>query len=81
MKNLAIYLRILRSAKNYSQFGISTELGVKQSTYSRIENDPGKMTLKQLIILSNFYHVKPSDMLNYKEDDLINLQKMLHLKE
>ena len=76
-----MYLRVLRSAKNFSQFGIGNELGIRQSTYSRIENNPETMTLKQLTILSDLYKIKPSALLDFADDDLSGINELLSRAE
>lgn len=79
MKSLTTYLRVLRSVRNFSQFGISMELGIRQSTYSRIENNPEKMTLKQLIILSGLYDLTPSELLELADAEPHRLPELMNL--
>ena len=53
-------LRIIRLSKGYKQGLVSSELGISQATYSRIESQPVLEDISLLYRIAKFYDVKPT---------------------
>ena len=62
-KEISTTIRELRSKSNKSQSEIATLMGMSQSAYSRLENDPSKATLEQLVQLAEVYDIELSFLL------------------
>jgi transcriptional regulator with XRE-family HTH domain len=58
-------LRILREVNNYTQAHVSENiLGISQNTYSRLEQNPNKITAEQAQKLSALYNVSIAKLLS-----------------
>lgn len=56
-------IKRIRSIKGYSQEYTAYKLGITQSAYSKIENNPSKLTLEQLYVLSDIFETSPNYIL------------------
>lgn len=56
-------LRHCREFRNYTQEYVASELGISQNNYSRLERDPGKLSLKRLNHLSEILDVDLYDLI------------------
>ena len=59
-------IKELREDNDYKQIFIAQLLGIKQNTYSQIENGTSTITVEHLIKLCNLYHVSADYILNLK---------------
>ena len=57
-------LKVLREINNYTQEYVASQLGVDQSSYSKMERNPRTMRSEQLEKLSRLYKVSVSDILS-----------------
>jgi transcriptional regulator with XRE-family HTH domain len=58
-------LRILREVNNYTQAFVAEDiLGISQNTYSRLEQNPNKITAEQAQKLSELYQVSIANLLS-----------------
>lgn len=55
-------IKKFRLIKGYSQEYMASQLGVTQSAYAKLENNPSKITLRQLSIISSLLEVCPSNI-------------------
>jgi transcriptional regulator with XRE-family HTH domain len=73
-------LKILREVNNYTQEFIAEDiLGISQNTYSRLEQQPNKITAEQAQKLSELYKVSIANLLSeatpvitFKENTVTN---------
>jgi transcriptional regulator with XRE-family HTH domain len=73
-------LKILREVNNYTQEFIAEDiLGISQNTYSRLEQQPNKITAEQAQKLSDLYKVSIANLLSeatpvitFKENTVTN---------
>ncbi|MDR0801581.1 helix-turn-helix transcriptional regulator [Fluviicola sp.] len=70
--SLADNIRIIRENLEYSQEYVATKLGITQQTYSNIEKDPEKATVKRLKEIADILQVSFVTLLD--EDDVYILQ-------
>lgn len=66
-------IKMIRELRNLSQEHVSEKLGIKQNTYSKIENNQTKLTAEMLQKLANVLEVSPLDIMNH-QPAIINLQ-------
>ncbi|WP_047398502.1 helix-turn-helix domain-containing protein [Chryseobacterium ginsenosidimutans] len=66
MTTLGTKLRKLRDDKKMSQSEIANMLGVSQSAYNKWEADQAKPNLDNLLKISSFHEIDPSDLLEEK---------------
>lgn len=66
MTTLGTKLRKLRDNKKMSQSEIADLLGVSQSAYNKWEADQSKPNLDNLLKISNFHEIDPSELLEEK---------------
>ena len=57
MKEISKTLKKLRSVNNKTQTEIAELMGMSQSAYSRLENDPSNATIAQAARLAEIYDV------------------------
>jgi transcriptional regulator with XRE-family HTH domain len=73
-------LKILREVNNYTQEFVAEDiLGISQNTYSRLEQNPNKITAEQAQKLSELYQVSIANLLSeatpvitFKENTVTN---------
>lgn len=56
-------LRVLREINNYTQEYVASQIGVDQSTYSKIERNPRVLKAEQVEKLAQLYDVGVADIL------------------
>jgi transcriptional regulator with XRE-family HTH domain len=64
-------IRIIRELRGYSQEFVANKLGIAQNTYSKIETEQSKLTVKMLNKISDVLGVSPTELLN-NEPAIIN---------
>jgi transcriptional regulator with XRE-family HTH domain len=57
-------LKVLREINNYTQEYVAFQLGIDQSSYSKIERNPRTLRSEQLEKLSKLYKVSVSDIMS-----------------
>lgn len=62
-----VNIKRLREGNNYSQEYIAEQIGVKQNTYSRIENNQYKLSVDMLFKISKVLGHTPAFLLKKKE--------------
>jgi transcriptional regulator with XRE-family HTH domain len=73
-------IKILREVNNYTQEFVAEDiLGISQNTYSRLEQNPNKITAEQAQKLSELYQVSIANLLSeatpvitFKENSITN---------
>ena len=66
-------IRMIREVRNFSQEYMADKLGIKQNTYSKIENNQIKLTAEMLQKIADVFQVSPMDIMN-QQPAIINLQ-------
>lgn len=66
-------IRMIREIRNYSQEYMADRLGIKQNSYSKIENNQTKLTTEMLQKIADVLQVSPMDIMN-QQPAIINLQ-------
>ncbi len=66
-------IRMIREVRNFSQEYIADKLGIKQNSYSKIENNQTKLTAEMLQKIADVLQVSPLDIMNH-QPAIINLQ-------
>lgn len=66
-------IRMIREIRNYSQEHMADRLGIKQNSYSKIENNQTKLTTEMLQKIADALGVSPMDIMN-QQPAIINLQ-------
>ena len=64
---------MIREIRNLSQEHMADRLGIKQNTYSKIENNQTKLTTEMLQKIADVLQVSPMDIMN-QQPAIINLQ-------
>lgn len=66
-------IKMVRELRNYSQEYVADKLGIKQNSYSKIENNQTKLTAEMLQKIAEVLQVSPLDIMN-QQPAIINLQ-------
>lgn len=66
-------IRMIRELRNFSQEYVAENLGIKQNSYSKIENNQTKLTAEMLQKISVFFGVSPMDIIN-QQPAIVNFQ-------
>ncbi|MEM9830623.1 MAG: LexA family transcriptional regulator [Bacteroidota bacterium] len=62
-------LRHIRKERNLSQEAVATALGIRTTTYSKIERGIIQITLSRLYELAEIFQLSPQQLLDYGESD------------
>ena len=66
-------IRMIRELRNYSQEYVAEKLGIKQNSYSKIENNQTKLTAEMLQKIATLFGVSPMDIIN-QQPAIVNMQ-------
>ena len=66
-------IKMIRELRNLSQEHVAERLGIRQNTYSKIENNQSKLTAETLQKLADVLEVSPMDIMNH-QPAIINFQ-------
>jgi transcriptional regulator with XRE-family HTH domain len=66
-------IKMIREVRNLSQEFVADKLGIKQNSYSKIENNQTKLTAEMLQKIADVLQVSPMDIMN-QQPAIINLQ-------
>lgn len=66
-------LRMIRELRNFSQEYVADKLGIKQNSYSKIENNQTKLTAEMLQKIAALFGVSPMDIIN-QQPAIVNMQ-------
>lgn len=64
---------MIRELRNLSQEHVASKLGIRQNTYSKIENNQTKLTAEMLQKISEVLEVSPMDIMSH-QPAIINFQ-------
>lgn len=73
IKAVAVNIRKIREAKDYTQDYLAVKLSISQNAYSKIELGYTKVTVERLFQIAQILEIDPVDLLNF------NAEKQLHL--
>ena len=59
---MALTLRMLRASKKATMAEVAGIIGVHPQTYSKLEEHPGDMTIKQAKLLADYYNISLDDI-------------------
>ncbi len=59
-------IKVIRELRNFSQEYMAEKLGIKQNSYSNIENNQTKLTTEMLQKIANVLEVSPLDIMNFQ---------------
>ena len=59
---MALTLRMLRASKKATMAEVASVIGVHPQTYSKLEEYPGDMTIKQAKLLADYYNTSVNDI-------------------
>ncbi len=65
-------IKKIREIKGFSQEFMAKELGMSQSSYSRIEKDDNELNFKRLTEISKIFDIKPLDIINFDDKNVFN---------
>ncbi len=66
-------IRMIRELRDFSQEYVADQLGIKQNSYSKIENNQSKLTVDMLQKLAKVLDVSPMDIMNH-QPAIVNFQ-------
>jgi len=81
MEHIKSILKKLRSESNKSQSEIAEMMGISQSAYSRLENDPGNATFAQISRLAEIYDADIALLLEFDDDQLEYYDYYIEIKK
>ena len=67
-------IRKIRELQGLKQEAMASQLGIHQTTYSRLENEKNKITIETLKKIAAIFGVGPMDILNFDEKFFTNMQ-------
>lgn len=71
MDRISKNIRFLRGKTNLNQAQLADKLGFKRSTYATFESGRAKLTVENLVKISNYYRISVDDII---KNDLSNIQ-------
>ncbi|OIN60341.1 helix-turn-helix domain-containing protein [Arsenicibacter rosenii] len=71
--NIGNKIRKIRELRNFTQTYMAERLGIKQSTYSTIENGELDVTLSRLQEISKLLEVRIEDIISFDEKMVFNI--------
>lgn len=69
MSLLAYKIRNARLAMDFSQAYVSKKLGISQQTYSILENDPDKLSIKRFVQLCRILNLNTTEVVEQLESE------------
>lgn len=70
--NLGLKIKKVREIKGYSQEYISTQMGITQNSYSKIERGETNLSVNKLIEICKILDIEMSTLLNFDEKMVFN---------
>ena len=74
-------LKIARKSKNLNQYDVCRNVGIDQSTYSKLENGKYDLQLSTLFSLSEYLEVNVSWLLGLDNDNLFTNKELLEIDD
>jgi transcriptional regulator with XRE-family HTH domain len=74
MNEIGARIREIRERRGLSQDNVAFELGITQPTYSKLEKDDKRITIKRLINIANILKTTVSELINENVAKDINQQ-------
>lgn len=71
--NLGTKIKKLRELKNFTQLHMATELGISQSTYSKIEMGEVDVSMSKLEKISSILGLSPEEVFTFNEQMIFNV--------
>ena len=71
--NLGTKIKKLRELKNYTQIHMANELGISQSTYSKIEMGEVDVSMTKLEKISSILGLSPEEVFAFSEQMIFNV--------
>jgi transcriptional regulator with XRE-family HTH domain len=71
--NLGVKIKKLRELKNYTQIHMANELGISQSTYSKIEMGEVDVSMSKLEKISSILGLSPEEVFAFSEQMIFNV--------
>ena len=78
MKEIIDKIRNIRLSKGYTQEYIATKLGIDTVNYGRIERGQAKLPLDRFLKICEILEVKPEDLFNDSENEIITYLKKIY---
>lgn len=66
-------IRMIRELRDFSQEYVAEKLGIRQNSYSKIENNQTKLTAEMLQKIATLFGVSPLDIIT-QQPAIVNLQ-------
>jgi transcriptional regulator with XRE-family HTH domain len=66
-------IKKIRELKNLTQEHVSEQLGMSQSSYSKLENGETDIPIERLKQISTLFGLKPEDILSFDENMVFNV--------
>ena len=70
IRTVAVNIRKIREAKDYTQDYLAIKLAISQNAYSKIELGYTKITVERLFQIAQILEVNPVDLINFEESEL-----------
>jgi transcriptional regulator with XRE-family HTH domain len=74
MNSIGLKIKQMRELRGFSQENMSSELGITQPSYARLEKEDNRITITRLIQISKILDTTVSELINEKAAKIINQQ-------